>query len=74
MNFNVIQTKEELPAHQQRVIEEANVLAVKLNALKDFSEGAIFSTLDAKEQGRLRRQFIFMELYWGVLHERINNF
>lgn len=61
-------------AHQQRVVDEVNELTDKLNNLSKFIEGSVFINLDNKEQKRLIRQLTFMELYWGVLHERINNF
>lgn len=61
--------------HQQRVIDEANELSVKLTALNKFINGStFFLSLDALEQKRMTRQSVSMELYWGVLAERINNF
>lgn len=69
-----IESKSDLP-HQQRVIDEAKELSIKLNALDVFIDtNPIFMGLDEKEQKRLLRQVTFMELYWGVLAERINNF
>jgi len=67
--------EDSLIPHQQRVIEETKELTIKLNALKLFIDtNPIFKTIDQKEQKRLNRQFLFMELYWGILSERINNF
>jgi len=75
MEYHKHSGNSQLP-HQQRVIIEANELTDKLNALNSFvtTDNAIFMKLDEKEQKRLIRQLTFMELYWGVLHERINNF
>lgn len=75
MEYQKSLKQSELP-HQQRVIIEVNELTDKLNALNSFvtPDNAIFIKLDEKEQKRLIRQLTFMELYWGVLHERINNF
>jgi hypothetical protein len=61
--------------HQQRVIEEANELGVKIDALSKFIiENPIFPTLPADEQERLRAQFSAMDVYFEILLARIDNF
>jgi len=61
--------------HQQRVVDEANELWVKLEALKTFIDSnSMFSTLDIMERQRLTKQMWAMELYQDVLVERIENF
>lgn len=74
MEYTKTNVKSELP-HQQRVIVECDELTDKLNALNSFVESNdLYKKLDSKEQRRLQRQLTFMELYWAVLMERINNF
>ena len=74
MEFIKTNIKIELP-HQVRVVIECDELTDKLNALTSFIESNdLYKKLDSKEQKRLQRQLTFMELYWGVLIERINNF
>ena len=63
----------ELP-HQQRVIEEQKELCLKVNNLHSFFQTPLYDSIDKDEQYRLGKQFIFMELYLGILNERINNF
>jgi hypothetical protein len=62
-------------AHQDRVIDEVTELSKKLTDLSKFIyENKFFLNLDIEEQKRMIRQSVFMELYFGVLCERINNF
>jgi len=69
-----INLKSDLP-HQQRVIEEANELADKIVKLTYFiSDNPIFKTLSDEEQFRMTKQLVFMDAYFDVLKERINNF
>lgn len=61
--------------HQERVVTESNELREKLTKLTAFISGnAAFGKLDAKEQGRLRRQRDIMSDYLDVLGERIAAF
>jgi len=61
--------------HQQRVVDEAKELFLKLDALSGFIiDSPIFEKLDSEEQSRLRRQLIVMIDYHNILEERINAF
>ncbi len=61
--------------HQQRVIDEANDLGDKIVKLTTFvSENPLFKTLSDDEQFRMTKQLVFMDAYFEVLKERINNF
>lgn len=60
--------------HQQRVIEERKEVAVKAVALSEFFKTDIYKSLGLDEQRRLRRQIGIMDLYVGVLDERIEAF
>lgn len=64
----------QLAPHQQRVVDERDVLADRLAKLLAFFQGPIFPTLDAAEQARLRSQARFMGGYEAVLEERIEAF
>lgn len=64
-----------MPEYQVRVIEEKDELSRKLGALSLFiDEGAVFPTLPAAEQARLRYQRLLMTGYLNVLVDRIGNF
>jgi hypothetical protein len=59
---------------QERVITEQTELKNKIEKLEMFLESSIFMTLSKAEQGRLKRQLTYMELYHNVLQERIEEF
>lgn len=63
-----------MEAYKQRVIEERDQLADRLDKLRDFLGGGLFLTLDGMEQGRMHRQAGFMKAYLDTLNERIDNF
>lgn len=63
-----------MEAHQERVVTEQAELLAKIRKLGEFFSGAVYPTLDAAEQARLARQFIHMQAYERVLHERIEAF
>lgn len=65
--------KELLP-HQQRVIEEANELEIKVEALCKFIDSEVFLKIDEEERKRLSTQLGHMSMYLKVLKERIDNF
>jgi len=70
-----IPTKENMQPHQQRVIDEAIELNIKLEKLDPFiKNNPIFKTLDIREQQRLTLQFIVMMNYLIILIERIEQF
>jgi hypothetical protein len=69
-----IKSKSALP-HQQRVIAEANDLGDRVSKLKLFiDENEIFKGLGKDEQFRMTKQLVFMDAYFDVLKERIDNF
>lgn len=57
--------------HQLKVVEEKEILEVKLRKLNEFMEGAVFAGLEEREQGLLKKQALIMSDYVGVLVERI---
>lgn len=59
---------------QQRVVDEAEELEVKVTALKIFLLGSIFLTLDDREQTLLSAQYEAMRAYLAVLKARIKRF
>jgi len=74
MRNYVVNSKSALP-HQQRVIAEANDLGERAMKLAQFiKENEIFKTLSEDEQFRMTKQLVFMDTYFDVLVERINNF
>lgn len=74
MKSYVITQTSELP-HQQRVIEEANELGVKLKALEIFIiENPIFTSLKEDEQFLLENQANIMGQYFQILKDRISKF
>jgi hypothetical protein len=60
-----------MEAYQKRVVDEKKELDGKLERLRKFSHGDIFSKLPEVEQERLGRQMNLMADYSGVLGERI---
>ena len=62
------------PKYQERVIDELDQLSSKCSRLMRFLETESFMKLSIDEQWRLRKQYIFMCLYYDVLEERIENF
>ena len=66
---------DEYQPFQQRVIDEASELNIKINALDDFIlNNNIYKKLPEDEQIRLIQQCRAMEYYFSVLVERIQNF
>lgn len=62
-------------SHQQRVVDEQDQLADKLNKLSQFIDGShIFGTLPPEEQKRLVRQAVCMTEYSNILMDRIAAF
>ena len=65
----------QLQPHQQRVVDEKAELDTKAMALSKFiGESAIFPTLDAAEQDRLKEQCEVMWQYSEILGARIAAF
>jgi hypothetical protein len=65
----------QLQPHQQRVVDEKTELDTKATALSKFiGESAIFPTLDAAEQERLKEQCEVMWEYSEILGARIAAF
>ena len=60
--------------YQERVVYERANLAERIEKLKAFIAGDIFTSLSCEEQNRLVKQNIFMGLYLEVLDERIAAF
>lgn len=66
---------EQLPAHQQRVLDEEREVEIRRSKLADFiKSNPAFSSVDPAEQDRLRKQLIIMQWYVEILRERIGNF
>ena len=69
-----IELKSDLP-HQQRVIDEANDLGVKIKALDNFLlVNPIYEKLPVDEKSRLLTQFGLMQSYFQILKERVDAF
>lgn len=65
----------DLPAHQQRVIDEQRDLDEKLANLGDFIDGnPVFAGLSVSEQSDLKAQRVAMESYSAILSDRIARF
>lgn len=60
--------------HQQRVLEEAAALDIKMRALADFRASGFHASLAQAERDRLERQHLHMSRYHEVLCERISAF
>lgn len=61
--------------YQKRVVAEKYELEKKLAGLRKFiADEVVFSRVEEKEQKRLRRQEVIMELYSEVLADRIAAF
>ena len=61
--------------HQQRVIQERDELKTKATALSEFiGNSAVFETIDADEQERLKEQCETMGRYLEILDSRIAAF
>lgn len=63
-----------IPAYQQRVINERDELSQKKFDLHKFFDTDIFAELSIDEQVRLRLQYEYMTLYYEILAIRIQNF
>ena len=59
---------------QSRVVDELSELTLKINALRAFTVGAVFKTLDGVDQGLLLRQLDTMSAYQHILEKRIARF
>jgi len=64
----------ELLPHQQRVVTEFNELNDKIEKLRAFVEGVIYSGLPIQEQSLLTAQLSSMITYATLLSLRINSF
>jgi hypothetical protein len=64
----------EIPAYQQRVIEESEELNERLAKLNQFIVSNLFMAVAKDEQVRLKAQKAAMAMYAAVLNERIANF
>ena len=61
--------------HEQRVVDEASELAVKVRALGAFIlDNPIYLTLTEEDQELLNNQLRFMESYLETLEKRIKRF
>lgn len=61
--------------YQQRVIDEANELGVKIEALNEFmTTSEIYKALTFEEKSRFIKQDVYMKMYFDVLADRISNF
>lgn len=60
--------------HQQRVVDEQQELAGRVEKLTAFINGPTFPSVEGAERMRLRRQLSIMERLDAVLLERIGAF
>lgn len=60
--------------YQERVVEEADELKIKLTRLEDFLDGPVFAGLSNAERRRLESQAHYMTEYWAILQTRIAAF
>ncbi len=60
--------------YQQRVINERDDLAEKLDKLTKFGETDVFDNLSLEDQQLLDNQWDFMSLYLDCLNRRIAKF
>jgi hypothetical protein len=67
-------TNSNIPAYQQRVINERDELGQKKFDLHNFFSTAIFAELPIEEKVRLKLQYEYMTLYYEILASRIQNF
>lgn len=63
-----------LKPHENRVIDEHAALTMKIIALEQFFDNAIYLSLPKAEQERLEKQFKIMKEYSNILQERIEYF
>ena len=64
----------DLQPHQQRVVAEADELALKVSKLTDFLHAPFFDTIPRPEQILLVEQRAHMKSYLSVLQARITTF
>jgi hypothetical protein len=57
--------------YQERVVDERNELAEKVEKLRIFLSSASFIALRVAEQDRLVRQYQHMTAYLDILNQRI---
>jgi hypothetical protein len=63
-----------MEAYQDRVITERDELSEKINKLRTFLGGSVFSTLSIEERRRMTMQYLAMAAYRDALNERIHAF
>lgn len=59
---------------QSRVVDEHSELSLKINALRAFTVGAVFKTLEDTDKELLLRQLDTMSAYQHILEKRIARF
>lgn len=59
---------------QSRVIDEHSELTLKINALRAFTVGDVFKSLDSVDKEWLLRQLDTMSAYQHILEKRISRF
>ena len=66
---------DQIPPHQQRVINERSELFDKVEKLQVFTNGnVVFNSLPDDEQKRMVNQYYAMSLYLDILDQRISAF
>jgi hypothetical protein len=63
-----------LTEHQEQMIQEADMLSIKLITLGVFIRGPVFLTLLPEDQSLLQEQDYHMRAYLTVLRKRIARF
>jgi hypothetical protein len=59
---------------QDRVVVEKTELDHKIERLRSFVNGRVFSSLDGEEQQRMTIQLSYMDAYSEILGQRIGAF
>lgn len=67
-------TQAEIPAHQQRVLDERTALDEKIAKLEAFTKTQTFDAIQFIERNALHNQLDVMRKYSAILKDRISRF
>lgn len=62
----------ELLPHEQQLVEERNQLSERVDKLQEFTNTAVFKSLDVTEQCLMYEQLNHMKIYLGILNRRLS--